>query len=122
MRLGSNSSRCWSSDTGRVVLLEAGRATLELLADAQAATVGRIEARQRVSGAVRLALEVSDSDRATARRGWRWARRPAGDHALGGIGTPGSQRLDFAKLNGISTLASGSGGSFGFGTGWRREG
>jgi uncharacterized glyoxalase superfamily protein PhnB len=52
----------WSSDTGRVVLLEAGRATLELLDDAQAATVDRIEAGQRVSGTVRLALEVSDSD------------------------------------------------------------
>jgi uncharacterized glyoxalase superfamily protein PhnB len=33
-----------------------------LLDDAQAATVDGIEAGQRVSGAVRLALEVRDSD------------------------------------------------------------
>lgn len=52
----------WSSDTGRVVVLEAGRATLELLDEAQAATVDAIEAGQRVSGPVRLALEVPDSD------------------------------------------------------------
>jgi uncharacterized glyoxalase superfamily protein PhnB len=60
--LGLQQMADWSSDTGRVVLLEAGRATLELLDDAQAATVDRIEAGQRVSGTVRLALEVSDSD------------------------------------------------------------
>jgi methylmalonyl-CoA/ethylmalonyl-CoA epimerase len=57
----------WSSDSGRVVLLEAGRATLELLDQAQAAEVDRIEAGQRVAGTVRLALEVADSA-ATARR------------------------------------------------------
>ena len=60
--LGLQQIADWSSDTGRVILLEAGRATLELLDDAQAATVDRIEAGQRVSGTVRLALEVSDSD------------------------------------------------------------
>lgn len=60
--LGLQQIADWSSDTGRVVLLEAGRATLELLDDAQAATVDQIEAGQRVSGTVRLALEVSDSD------------------------------------------------------------
>ena len=60
--LGLQQTADWSSDTGRVVVLEAGRATLELLDDAQAATVDRIEAGQRVSGTVRLALEVSDSD------------------------------------------------------------
>lgn len=52
----------WSSDAGRVVLFEAGRATLELLDDPQAAMVDQIEAGQRVSGTVRFALEVSDSD------------------------------------------------------------
>lgn len=57
----------WSSDEGRVIVLEAGRATLELFDEAQAALVDGIEAGRRVSGAVRLALEVADSD-ATARR------------------------------------------------------
>jgi methylmalonyl-CoA/ethylmalonyl-CoA epimerase len=57
----------WSSDTGRVVVLEAGRATLELLDEAQAATVDAIEAGRRVSGPVRLALEVADSDAVASR-------------------------------------------------------
>jgi catechol 2,3-dioxygenase-like lactoylglutathione lyase family enzyme len=61
--LGLQQIADWSSDAGRVVLLEAGRATLELLDDAQAATVDRIEAAgERVSGTVRLALEVTDSE------------------------------------------------------------
>jgi catechol 2,3-dioxygenase-like lactoylglutathione lyase family enzyme len=57
----------WSSEEGRVVLLEAGRATLELFDERQAETVDRIEAGRRVSGTVRLALEVIDSE-ATASR------------------------------------------------------
>jgi methylmalonyl-CoA/ethylmalonyl-CoA epimerase len=57
----------WSSETGRIVLLTGGRATLELLDEAQAETVDEIEAGRRVSGTVRLALEVADSE-ATARR------------------------------------------------------
>lgn len=51
----------WSSDSGRVIILEAGRATLELFDEAQAETVDQIEAGSRVSGTVRLALEVPDS-------------------------------------------------------------
>ena len=43
-------------------MLEAGRATLELLDEAQADYVDRIEAGRRVSGPVRLALEVPDSE------------------------------------------------------------
>lgn len=57
----------WSTEQGRVILLEAGRATLELLDEQQAETVDRIEAGTRVSGTVRIALEVTDSA-ATARR------------------------------------------------------
>ena len=65
--LGLEQLADWSSESGRVVLLDAGRATLELLDEAQAETVDRIEAGDRVSGAVRLALEVTDSE-STARR------------------------------------------------------
>jgi methylmalonyl-CoA/ethylmalonyl-CoA epimerase len=57
----------WSSDEGRVVLLEAGRATVELMDEAQAALVDRVEAGRRVSGAVRLAVEVGDSEEAAQR-------------------------------------------------------
>jgi catechol 2,3-dioxygenase-like lactoylglutathione lyase family enzyme len=65
--LGLEQIADWSSDDGRVVLLDAGRATLELFDEAQAETVDRIEAGRRVSGTVRLALEVTDSD-STAQR------------------------------------------------------
>lgn len=55
--LGLEQLADWSSETGRVILLEAGRATLELLDESQAESVDAIEAGGRVSGAVRLALE-----------------------------------------------------------------
>lgn len=65
--LGLEQIADWSSESGRVVLLEAGRATLELFDEAQAELVDGIEAGSRVSGTVRFALEVKDSE-ATARR------------------------------------------------------
>src|SRR5215475_1059357 len=60
--LGLEQVADWSSEEGRVVLLEAGRATLELFDERQAETVDRIEAGRRVSGTVRLALQVADSE------------------------------------------------------------
>ena len=54
----------WSSDRGRVLLLDAGRATLELFDEAQAAMVDDLEVGHRVSGKVRLALQVPDADAA----------------------------------------------------------
>lgn len=65
--LGLEQVADWSSDDGSVVLLEAGRATLELMDEPQAALVDRIEAGRRVAGPVRLAFEVADSEE-TARR------------------------------------------------------
>jgi methylmalonyl-CoA/ethylmalonyl-CoA epimerase len=65
--LGFEELADWSSDTGRVILLDAGRATLELLDEAQAASVDRIETGHRVSGPVRLALAVPDSEAAAKR-------------------------------------------------------
>jgi catechol 2,3-dioxygenase-like lactoylglutathione lyase family enzyme len=62
--LGLEQVADWSSDDGSVVLLEGGRATLELMDEAQAALVDRVEAGRRVSGPVRLALEVADSEKA----------------------------------------------------------
>lgn len=52
----------WSSEQGRVLLLDAGRATLELFDEAQAAMVDDLEVGERVSGTVRLALRVADAD------------------------------------------------------------
>jgi catechol 2,3-dioxygenase-like lactoylglutathione lyase family enzyme len=60
--LGLEQIADWSSGAGRVVALDAGRATLELLDDAQAETVDAVEAGRRVSGTVRLAAKVTDSE------------------------------------------------------------
>jgi methylmalonyl-CoA/ethylmalonyl-CoA epimerase len=57
----------WSGEDGRVILLDVGHATLELFDERQADSVDRIEAGKRVSGQVRLAIEVDDAD-ATAQR------------------------------------------------------
>jgi catechol 2,3-dioxygenase-like lactoylglutathione lyase family enzyme len=54
----------WSSEQGRVLLLDAGRASLELFDEAQAAMVDDLEVGHRVSGKVRLALQVPDADAA----------------------------------------------------------
>jgi len=59
--LGLEQIADWSSAAGRVVVLEAGRATLELFDHAQAESVDAIEAGRRVSGPVRFALRVEDS-------------------------------------------------------------
>ena len=56
----------WSSDQGRVLLLDAGRATLELFDEAQAAMVDDLEVGRRVSGKVRFALQVPDAGAAAA--------------------------------------------------------
>jgi lactoylglutathione lyase len=60
--LGLEQLTDWSGDDGRVILLDAGRAELELFDERQAESVDRIEVGRRVSGTVRLALEVDDLD------------------------------------------------------------
>jgi methylmalonyl-CoA/ethylmalonyl-CoA epimerase len=65
--LGLEQLADWSGDDGRVILLDVGPSTLELFDERQAKSVDRIEADGRVSGTVRLALEVADLD-GTARR------------------------------------------------------
>jgi methylmalonyl-CoA/ethylmalonyl-CoA epimerase len=65
--LGLEQLADWSGEDGRVILLDAGHATLELFDERQADSVDRIEAGRRVSGPVRLALEVDDLDGARGR-------------------------------------------------------
>ena len=65
--LGLEQLADWSGEDGRVILLEAGSATLELFDERQAGSVDRIEAGRRVSGPVRFAISVDDLD-ATADR------------------------------------------------------
>ena len=71
--LGLDQLADWSGDDGRVILLDAGQATLELFDERQAESVDRIEAGRRVSGHVRLALE-SKTSRARP-SAWSWPVR-----------------------------------------------
>lgn len=65
--LGLEQVAAWPSEDGRIVLLGAGRATLELVDEGQAAAIDRIEVGRRVAGPVRIALEVADSAETAAR-------------------------------------------------------
>jgi len=51
----------YSSPDGQVVLLDAGRATLEIVDPAQAEYIDRVEVGRRVAGHLRVAFEVADS-------------------------------------------------------------
>jgi lactoylglutathione lyase len=57
----------YSSAEGRVAILEAGRATLELADPPHAAFVDQVEVGRRVAGHIRVALEVADTSEATRR-------------------------------------------------------
>jgi tRNA(Arg) A34 adenosine deaminase TadA/predicted enzyme related to lactoylglutathione lyase len=77
----------WTSRDGKVVVLDAGRATLELIDAAQAAYIDSVEGGRRVPGPIRLAVEVDDSA-ATADR-----LVAAGGRVLGGpVVTPWQDR------------------------------
>ena len=57
----------FSSDRGRVVLLDAGRATLELVDENQAAFIDEVEVGRRVAGHIRVAFGVDDAEASTRR-------------------------------------------------------
>ena len=59
--LGLPERAAYSSPDGRVVILEAGRATLEIADPSQADFIDRVEVGRRVAGHVRVAFEVDDS-------------------------------------------------------------
>jgi len=56
----------FSSDDGRVMLLGAGRATIEIVNQNQAEFIDSVEVGRRVAGPIRIALEVDDSADLTA--------------------------------------------------------
>jgi lactoylglutathione lyase len=64
--LGMPEEAAFSSADGRVAILDAGRATLELADPGHAAFVDEVEVGRRVAGHIRLAFEVDDSASATA--------------------------------------------------------
>lgn len=59
--LGLRERAAFTSEDGRVTILEAGKATLELLDATHAAFVDEVEVGKRVAGHVRIAFEVDDS-------------------------------------------------------------
>jgi predicted enzyme related to lactoylglutathione lyase len=65
--LGIEPAQIWTNQDGRAMLLEMGRATLEIFDERQAEIVDEIEAGERVSGPVRFAFQVPDVDAAATR-------------------------------------------------------
>ena len=58
--LGLETVQSWATADGRGAILAAGRATLELIDEAQAELIDRVEVGERVAGPLRLALEFAD--------------------------------------------------------------
>lgn len=65
--LGLEPSQVWPQDQGRSLVLDLGRATLEVFDEKQAQTIDQIEAGRRVSGPIRFALQVPDLNAAVKR-------------------------------------------------------
>jgi predicted enzyme related to lactoylglutathione lyase len=57
---GMETSKEWHEATGNGIILDAGRASLELIDKSHAARIDDIEVGKRVAGPVRLALRVSE--------------------------------------------------------------
>lgn len=64
--LGLEEQEAVTSPRGRIAILEAGRATLELTDPRHAEFIDDVEVGRRVAGPIRVALEVDDSPAATA--------------------------------------------------------
>jgi len=65
--LGLEPAQVWPDDQGRALVLDMGRATLEVFDERQAETVDQIEVGRRISGQIRFALQVPDLDTAMQR-------------------------------------------------------
>ena len=63
--LGLSERAAFTSPGGRVTILEAGRATLEIADPPHAAYIDQVEVGARMAGHVRVAFAVADADRAT---------------------------------------------------------
>jgi lactoylglutathione lyase len=55
----------FSSPNGRVILLDAGRATIEIADPRQAEYIDEVEVGRRVAGPIRVAFQVPDAAKAT---------------------------------------------------------
>jgi|SRR5688500_14645903 predicted enzyme related to lactoylglutathione lyase len=57
---GMETSKEWRNEPGSGIILDAGRASLELIDAKHAATIDNIEVGKRIAGPVRLALRVNE--------------------------------------------------------------
>ena len=58
--LGIEPAAIWNNGDGHALILDMGKATLEVFDEAQAETIDQLEAGQRVSGQIWFALQVPD--------------------------------------------------------------
>jgi methylmalonyl-CoA/ethylmalonyl-CoA epimerase len=65
--LGIEPAAIWNNDGGQALMLELGKATLEIFDERQAQVIDQLEAGKRVSGQVRFALRVPDLQAAMER-------------------------------------------------------
>jgi len=65
--LGLEPAQVWPEDQGRALVLDLGRATLEVFDEKQAETIDQIEVGRRISGKIRFALQVPDLEAAMKR-------------------------------------------------------
>ena len=65
--LGIEPTAIWSNGQGKGLVLDMGKATLEIFDEAQAEIVDGLEAGKRVSGPIRFALQVPNLDAAIER-------------------------------------------------------
>ena len=65
--LGLEPATLWNNGDGHALILDMGKATLELFDEAQAETIDQLEAGKRVSGPIRFALQVPDLSAAMER-------------------------------------------------------
>jgi uncharacterized glyoxalase superfamily protein PhnB len=65
--LGIEPAQLWNNGQGQAMILDMGKATLEIFDEIQAQAIDQIEAGKRLSGQVRLAIQVPDLDAAIER-------------------------------------------------------
>ena len=95
--LGLPERASYPSPDGQVLILDAGRATLEIADRAHAGFIDRIEVGRRVAGHIRVAFEVADAE-TIARR-----LAVAGAEVLADA-TPTPWNTNNARLNGPAGL------------------
>lgn len=65
--LGLEPTAIWQNGEGHALMLDMGKATLELFDEAQAETIDHLEAGKRASGQIRFAIQVPDLNVAMTR-------------------------------------------------------